>query len=350
MKKKKLIAPLILLFVLIFLIGGYVILKQYNEKKAQEDEAPEETEKITVLDKSSLTMTSLKVGDGDLNFSYVNDSWVWAGDEKFPLDPSLMLELDTALSNVLADMEIKEPGEISEYGLDEPQKTITAEFSDGTSCTYEFGNVNNFNNLQYLTVSGDSTVYMVDRTISEKFDTDVNSLIKTDTCPIVTDSIQAGDVTSILISAGKKTNDITDEKGIKDLFTPVYAMNLTDWEDYYADSAEMKEKYGIGEDSDTVTITYTKMESAADSDGKTSTVKVPYTYTVLLGNRFISDEKDEDGNPIAAYYYTVKDSTIVYSVSADKVEETLKFLDYVPGADDEEETEADTNTDTITEG
>lgn len=339
MKKKKLAAPLILLLVLALLIGGYLILKNHNEKKAQEESVGEEKEKITVIDKSDLTMTSLKIGNENLNFSYVNDVWLWAGDEKFPLDPDQMRELDVALSEVSAEVAVKEPGELSEYGLLEPVMTIEAEFSDGTSCTYKFGDVNDFNGYQYFTVSGDSTVYMLDQAVGEKFNIELDSLIKTDECHIVTDSIQAKNVTSILISTPEKTNDITDEDGINDLFTPVYAMNLSDWEDYYADEAEMKEKYGIGDSSPTVTITYEKTEEATNSDGNPTTVKVPYTYTVTIGNRHETAEKDEEGNPVSVYYYTCKDSSIVYKVDAEKVEETMKFLDYVPGEDEDTEAE-----------
>ena len=206
---------------------------------------------------------------------------------------------------------------------------------DGKTLTYDFGDVNDFNDFQYFRVSGDKNVYMLDRAVSEIFNTEIKYLYKNEACPIIDDSVQADKVTSILIETKDKTNEITDEAGIKELFTPVYAMNLSTWEDYYADSTEMAEKYGIDDNSTRITITYTKMEEATDSDGKSETVKVPHKYTVLLGNFFETEEKDEDGNPANGYFYTTEGSTVVYSVLEEKVNSVLEFLDYTPTEEEE---------------
>ena len=47
-------------------------LNETSERLQLEKE--EIKEKITVIDKSALTMTSLKIGNENLNFSYVNDN------------------------------------------------------------------------------------------------------------------------------------------------------------------------------------------------------------------------------------------------------------------------------------
>lgn len=330
-KTKKMLAPVILLVVLAALIAGYFILKSYNDKKATEAETDgNETEKIAVLDKSKATMTKLSIGDGDLKFSYVNDKWLWDGDERFPLDKEQLSEMEQTLNNVSAEAKVSEPGELSEYGLSEPSLTVDAEYSDGTLYTYKFGDVNDFNGYQYFAVTGDSNVYMLDQAVSEIFKTDIKSLFEKEDCALVSDSVQAEKVTSILIETAEKSNEITDGDGIKELFTPFYAMNLSSWEDYYADSEEMAKVYGIGEGSTKITLSYTVTETAADTDGNSTTVKVPRTYTVLLGNFFETDETDEDGNPVNGYFYTQEGSTVVYSVTEDKVNSVLEFLDYTP--------------------
>lgn len=334
-KTKKLIAPLILVIVLALLIVGYVLMKGYNDKKAEEEATEPAEEKVTVLDKTALTMTSMKIGDDNLNFSYVNDVWLWDEDDKFPLDGEQMSELCTALSLVEAKVSVDEPGELSEYGLDKPALVVKAAFSDGSENVYSFGNVNQFNGFQYFSVSGVDGVYMLDQAVAEPFKTDIKSLFKNEACPIIDDSVQANTTTSILIETPEKSNEITDEAGIKELFTPFYAMNLSTWEDYYADSEEMALLYGIDENSTKVTLTYTKMESVTDSEGKTSTVKVPHTYTVLIGSFFETDEVDEEGNPANGYFYTVEGSTVVYSVMEEKVKSVLEFLDYVPTEEEE---------------
>ncbi len=334
-KTKKLITPLILVLVLALLAAGYVILKDYNDKKAAEEETEQPTEKVSVLDKTGFTMTMMRIGDGSLNFSYINDKWYWDKDEMFPLDTDQIEEMVSALSLVEAEVKVDNAGDPSEYGLDEPALTVTAAYSDGKTLVYDFGDVNDFNDFQYFRVSGDENVYMLDRAVSELFNTEIKNLYKKEACPIIDDSVQADKVTSILIETKDKTNEITDEAGIKELFTPVYAMNLSTWEDYYADSTEMAEKYGIDDNSTRITITYTKMEEATGSDGKSETVKVPHKYTVLLGNFFETEEKDEDGNPANGYFYTTEGSTVVYSVLEEKVNSVLEFLDYTPTEEEE---------------
>lgn len=331
-KLKKILVPLILLILLAGLIIGYTFMKEANDEKAMQDSetTEEETAKITVLDKSTLTVTKLDIGEGNLNFSYVNDVWQWDGDDKYPLDKTIMSEMGNQAALVEAMAQVKDAGELSEYGLDKPSFTVKAEFSDKSAVTYLFGDVNDFNGYQYFKTSISDEIYMLSQDVSGKFDTDIEALYGKESCAITEDSVQATNVASILIETPEKTNEITDEDGIKELFTPFYAMNLSDWEDYYADETEMEKMYGIGENSAKITLTYTKMESSTDENGANITVKVPYKYTVLIGNLYETDETDDDGKPVMGYFYTKEGSTVVYSVAAEKVDAVMEYLDYDP--------------------
>ena len=330
-KTKKIIAPLLLLLALAAVIVGYILLKSHNDKAAKEEESTDtnSAETLSVADNSKLTMTKLNLG-GDLAFSYINDTWQWDKDEKFPLDADQMKEMDDALSLLSAYTKLEAPGELSEYGLDKPTKVISAEYSDGSAYSYSFGAVNDFNGYQYFTYSGEDAVYMVDRALSDTFDRDIKSLFKKESCPIVADSVQADKVISVLIETPTASKEITDEDGIKKIFTPLYAMNLTTWEDYYADAAEMASLYGIGENSTKFTLTYNVTQEQVGEDGKKTSVSVPRKYTVLLGSFFETEDKDDDGNPVNGYFYSTEGSTVVYSVTSDKVDEVLEFLNYVP--------------------
>lgn len=342
-KTKKLLTPVILLVLLALFVAGYFILSARNEKEAEEKDETESTPTVEVLDKSKATMTKLSIGDDNLFFSYVNDGWVWDKDEKFPVDGEKLDEMEKALGSLYAYTKVEDAGELSEYGLDKPKITVAAQYSDGTEYTFSFGNVNDFNGYQYFTLSSDTAVYMLDQSVAELFSTDINSLYEKEVCALVDDSVQATGVTSILIDAGDKSNEITDEDGIKELYTPVYAMNLSNWEDYYATEEDMAALYGISENSTKVTVNYKVTETVTDSEGETSTVKVPKSYTVLLGNFFRTDEKDDDGNPVNGYFYTKEGSTVVYSVTEEKVKTVLEFLDYTPEDEDAEEYEDTTS-------
>lgn len=326
-KVKKLIAPIVMLVILAALIAATVILKNKNS-----EEPPVEDTSVTVLDKTGKTVTKLefKYGGQTLAFTYENDVWIYDEDEHFPVDGEDLSTAATAFMKVSATATVDSDnrGEDSEYGLDAPRVVAKASFSDGTAYTLTFGSTNPFNDCQYFTVTGDSNVYMAETTLSATFAHDLNSYFKSETFPLTADGVTASNVNSITVTtATGQEKVISDDDGKDELLSLVKVLNLSTWEDYYADEDELRDSYGISDDGDRVTVKYTVSTTAKDSDGNTVNAELPSEYTIRLGRKFdVADSDDSE----SGYFYSPVGSSVVYASGSETIDKIYTYLAYKP--------------------
>lgn len=329
-KAKKIVPLVVLILVLGALIAATLILKHYNSIEKTVDDDGDET---VVFDKTGKIVTALEITSGGktLAFSYVNDEWVYDADEHFPLDGDDVSSIARTLTKVTskATVDEKNRGEDSEYGLDSPNVTAKASFSDGTAYTFSFGSTNPFNDCQYFRVTGDGNIYMADPSIAISLAYDLDSYYKAETFPLTKDGITADKVTSITVAtaAGQK-NVIEDDDGKEELLTLAKTLNLSKWEDYYADEDEMLATYGISDSGDRITVSYTVSGTVTDSDGNTQNAEVPAEYTIRIGNMFDIAEGEVGGE--SGYFYSPVGSTVVYASDGETVKNIYSFLAYVP--------------------
>ncbi|MFQ8703561.1 MAG: DUF4340 domain-containing protein [Eisenbergiella sp.] len=78
----------------------------------------------------------------------------------------LLSEIDNITTS---ETVIEAPEDLSQYGLDEPFRTITAELSDGTSVTLCAGAKSDLLSKYYVKTESGESVYMVDSYIVEDF-------------------------------------------------------------------------------------------------------------------------------------------------------------------------------------
>lgn len=329
-KAKKIVPLIVLLLVLGALIAATLVLRHYNSIDETGDDDADET---VVFDKTGKTVTALEITSGGkaLAFSYVNDEWIYDDDEHFPLDGDDVASIAQTLTRVTskATVDEKSRGEDSEYGLDSPNVTAKASFSDGTAYTFSFGSTNPFNDCQYFRVTGDGNIYMADTSIAISLAHDLDSYYKAETFPLTKDGITADKVTSITVAtAAGQENVITDDDGKDELLTLAKTLNLSKWEDYYADADEMLTSYGISDSGDRITVSYTVSSTATDSDGNSVNAEVPVEYTIRLGNMFDVAEGDAGGE--SGYFYSPVGSTVVYASDSETVKNIYSYLAYRP--------------------
>ncbi len=331
MKKtgKSILALVILLLVLGGLIAGYLILSHYNSMEVEAEDSS-----IPLLDKTDKVVTSLQYNDGenDLSFVYENDVWEYALDSHFPLQQEPLQEMAAAASSIEAKLQVdtSDTGEET-YGLDTPACIVEVTFTDGSIYTYTFGDINSFNGYQYFTISGDDAVYMVEASLADSFGTPLYSLYQAESYVLTEQGVEEEDVTSILLeTASGSVKEITDAGGIETLFDHVDKLNLSAWEDYYADTEEMQEVYGIHEGGDRITVTYNT------EDGESA------SYTVYIGNKFERVDADTDETDTTddaeeeteyEYFYSPEGSTVVYTADADTIDAIFNYLVYIPSED-----------------
>ncbi len=325
--KKRLITLVAMLVVLGACITALLVLKDSNEKKEKES-LEDKTEAILAFDSKSAIATGIafKSSEGEeLSFSFVNDEWIYDGDEKYPVNQEKLAALGESLCRIEATVKLNSPDEdLSVYGLSEPDFKVKAAYSDNSEKTFLFGDTSDFNNCRYFKAEDDGTIYMVETSLATSFGETLDSLYQKETYQLLEDTMYSDNVISFsIITASGEENTISDEKGINELYDLIYyGFNLSDWEDYYATEDEKKNTYGIGAGSDRIVIKY----RAEAEDG----VSLEKEYTVLIGHKFEDAEADESGQKKHSYFYSPERSTVVYAAEGEKVDKIFEYLIYTP--------------------
>ena len=105
----------------------------------QKDAQPKQSDvTVNTVPVEGVTLLELSDGDVTLRFAREDDKWYWAEDRTFPLEQSAVAELLALPSSLAAAQPVAQQGELSEYGLESPQKYVTAT-ADGADSTIYVG-------------------------------------------------------------------------------------------------------------------------------------------------------------------------------------------------------------------
>lgn len=288
MKKNKTL--LILLGVLIVLLAAYFALKTWNRQQAEDDEESDAVV-VTQIDPAEIKAISYDMGDGERAFEKRDGTWIYTPDADFPLDQSVPETIAEDMGQLKADRELVDGDELADYGLEEPDYTVTLTEADGTVTEIRFGNT--VDDYYYVSLDDSGTVYTVPSSAADNLSQSLNDMAQFDDYP----SIGSGNLKKVVITSGETSTvyDSENEEQSEDISAIAGGLGtvaLSEAADYSVADAD-RGNYGLDNASrTTVEVTYTE-----DNEDK--------TMTLYIGG--------EDGD--GSRYVMMDDSRIVYLIS-----------------------------------
>ena len=170
--KNKVVKLILGIAVLGVLLGGYFGVKGFvANQEAEEATETEETEYVFETDQDSITSLKFMIDKKEVIFTKQEDgSWIKEDEPEFPVDQDALSSAAASISSLEADRVLEEVNNISEYGLDIPDNTITVTDSEENSTVLKIGIQNSSTSQYYVEKDGDdSTVYVVSSTSVSPF-------------------------------------------------------------------------------------------------------------------------------------------------------------------------------------
>lgn len=170
----------ILVGVLVVLLCAFLGLKQYN--KVQADKPAAEEEKILVIDAAAEEVTQLAYDyEGeDCVFEKEEDTWYAAQDHSLNIKQTRITSMVNGIASLEASQVIENVTDLAQYGLTEPQKTITVETA-AKSYILHVGDKNDLTSSYYVCFPSTSTVYVVSATDINRFNYGLDELVEEET-------------------------------------------------------------------------------------------------------------------------------------------------------------------------
>ena len=295
MKKYK--SLIILLAVLVVLVVAYVVTGQLKKKSAEKEN---EEKQIAVLDMSDITSIQYTNGTDTMSFIKEGGTWYSESDKEFPLQQSSLKTMAETFGTLSANRELTDGDTLADYGLEEPQYTITLKDADGEQQNIYI--VNAAGEDYYMTVGDKEKIYTVDYSVVNAMNFDLDSMLQKDTFP----SIGADNIKKVTITkVGETTEYDADNSDQSDDITAIGgglgAAYFVDCVDYSVQADELAQ-YGLDEaQRTTVTVVYT------DSDDKEQTFILyvggrdesdAYNYVQMDGSKMVNTMTKETVNSI----------------------------------------------------
>ncbi len=161
-----------------FLLCGAVFLglKWYNQKTADDEEAKnaEETITVTSFDSDEVTgLTYLYEGE-TLAFEKKEDTWYYQGDNTISLNQDTISSMLSSVKNITTKENVIAEGE-EDYGLGTPSNVITVQLAD-KKFVLNVGMKNEVTNQVYLKANQEETIYLVNSSTFSDFNKNLDDL------------------------------------------------------------------------------------------------------------------------------------------------------------------------------
>ena len=197
-------------------VGGVTILPPYERSKGSDwytGTANAIYQNLEYMESYNPEYVLILSGDHEVHLVKTDDIWTESSLPDETIKESTVNTLLNEIANITTTETVVEaPEDLSQYGLEEPFRTITAVLSDGTQVVIYVGNKSDLLSEYYIKVEGDDNVYLVSSNIVTDFDKDPEDFIdETETETATADSAdETASTDAIEETAAAKTLESAD--------------------------------------------------------------------------------------------------------------------------------------------
>lgn len=205
--KKQRIHLIVLIVVLIALAGGYFGLKQYN--KAQSEKSAEPVgEAIVNVSLDDIIKLSYDYEENSYVYDKADGTWYYTPNHDLNLTQYRLENMAEKLAGLTALETINDVTDMSQYGLDDPSRTLSFE-TVGESFIFNVGDYNEIAGVYYICRPSAATVYAVESSVITAFNVDVMDMVEEESTEGSTEeSIEGTDITDT--TEGTDTTDTAE--------------------------------------------------------------------------------------------------------------------------------------------
>lgn len=305
---KRSLKSVILLCLLAACIGGYMLVTHLSEQAAEVSVESKETVVLNARAAEELTALSWTAEDGSIRFTKDDAGWHYDADSAFPANETTLNSMADSLISLTAERSISDVTDLSYYGLAEPSFAVTAEWSDGSTVQYSQGDITAFADGYYVSMSGDSTVYIVSDPLDTVFGKTLNSLAVMETIPA------AENVTRITMA------------GLDAVYEEVSRTINTDQHWYTADGTALDNTAVESLISEIRAVGWEELVTASASEDDLSNMMLAdnaETVSLYSGDTAVLTLLIGTANDNGSFYARLPGSGIVYTIAADSLSEVM---------------------------
>ena len=278
-KKVKLILSVAALAVLSVSYAGIKLCVR-NQKEAESD-VTDDTEIIYSADADQIHAIEFLTNGKETTFEKDEKGvWFCQQEPEFPVNQSSIESLKGYLCELSSQRTLTEVDNLEQYGLDEPQNTITVRTEDGESFGLEVGEENTSVNAFYAKQKeNDQTVYLISSSIIEEFSDNLYDFARMDEFPFISST----DIYGIHLKS-EKEGDFLLTKNEADHFWYVTTTELSD----KADSAR------VSSISSTVgSLSFSAMADYHCKDYSEYGLEDPYAEITIMYEETVDEDNSE---------------------------------------------------------
>lgn len=316
---------ILLLCVLVLISAATFAMTRYEDHKEQIQVGGQAILEIPAEDVNTL---SWSYEDESLSFHRDQDGvWRWDEDDAFPVDEDHVNDLLGWFSSLNAAFVIEDVEDYSQYGLTEPECTIS--FATETdSYTVSLGAFSQMDSQRYLSLD-DGNAYLIAQDPMEDFQLTIRDMIQNDEAPALSDVIDmtfAGKESYSLryeeeSSKSYSSDDVyftgkkpLDTQRVESYLGNLEDLSLTDYATYNATEEELS-SFGLDDPELTVTVNYRQQDE--DNTDEVFILHVSRDPEAVQEAEAAEESETGEEETEISCYLRFGDSPIIYNISQD---------------------------------